>query len=388
MKNKFLLSAIALLLFGATLSAQPATSLSVNGASGFSFENGTITILNGNISVEYSDATPPQPYVFGNVSSLAFQTPIITWVGGTTDWKTTSNWDKNRMPGAGDYVIIPAGTSIPVLSENETVGMLFIENGASIDLNDFSITAKIITGFTVAAGTWYPIGFPYSIGALYGYGYAADGYNPGMLPYSDTPYQAGYYGDYIAKSYNGTAFDFTQTPAPAQTGYIYQFQPDYYGSNSEANKISFFSAGTSVTVSESDLEIASENIYYLLANPTLKEYEVTQGEGAGDIYYYQYNNGQNKFERPETDPITFAPFEAFVAIRSSNPAILLSSLSIDVVTALPVVEKEKVVATQYYNLQGVQIPVGALRATPLQPGIYIVKTIYASGKSEVSKIIK
>jgi len=39
------------------------------------------------------------------------------------------------------------------------------------------------------------------------------------------------------------------------------------------------------------------------------------------------------------------------------------------------------VATYYYDL------VGALRATPLQKGIYIVKTIYKSGKTKANKLI-
>ena len=380
MKNKFLLSAIAFLLFGAILSAQPITSLSVNGEFGFSFENGTLTILNSSITVAYSDETPSESHVFGNVTSLAFSTPIVTWTGDGTDWATASNWEENRKPDAGDYVIIPAGLSnYPILSAPETVGLLFIASGASIDLNGYSITAKIITDFTVAANTWYPIGFPYALDALYGYGYAADGYNPEMIPYRDTPYEAGYYGDYIAKSYDGDVFSFTQTSAPAGTGSIYQFQPSYYGSSANANKISFLSAGTSVTVGENDLN--PTNAYSLSANPTLKNYEVAQG--ANNNYYYQYNSAENRFERPAiSESITFAPFEAFIAINTSNPATLRSSLSVETVTALtPVSSDDAAVSTEYYNLQGVKV------AQPQRGGVYLVKSVFQSGKGVVRKSI-
>ncbi|MDR1682200.1 MAG: hypothetical protein LBS25_02265 [Candidatus Symbiothrix sp.] len=395
MKNKILLSAIALLLFGATLSAQPITTISVNGESGFSFENAVVTILNGSISVTYSDETSPQTFTFGNVTSLTFQTiqPVITWTGANTTaptaWGEAGNWDENRLPAPGDYVIIPAGLdNYPTLSDDKTVYTLLIEEGASVNLNGHSITAQIVTDWRVAADTWYPIGFPYSIGALYGYGYAADGYSPDMIPYSDTPYDTGYYGDYIAKTYDGNAFNFTQTPAPAGTGYIYQFQPSYYGSNEDADKIAFRS-DASVTVSESNLEITNSNVYYLLANPTLKDYVVTQGES--ENYYYQYNSGQNKFERPAAETsITFAPFEAFIVVKTSNAASLRSFLSVETVTALPSVSADDaVVSMEYYNLQGIRIGnTKSLQSLGIgETGVYIVKQIHESGKTSVGKSI-
>ncbi|GHU67283.1 hypothetical protein FACS189413_01760 [Bacteroidia bacterium] len=48
-------------------------------------------------------------------------------------------------------------------------------------------------------------------------------------------------------------------------------------------------------------------------------------------------------------------------------------------------QDDQVVATEYFNLQGVQIPVGALRATPLPTGVYLVKQTLKSGQTKVSK---
>ncbi|MDR1683497.1 MAG: hypothetical protein LBS25_08980, partial [Candidatus Symbiothrix sp.] len=67
----------------------------------------------------------------------------------------------------------------------------------------------------------------------------------------------------------------------------------------------------------------------------------------------------------------------------------------DVITGIvPALKNDEVIATEYYNLQGVRVPVGAMHAvramhaSPLQSGnIYIVKQIHQSGKTSVSKAI-
>ncbi|GHU67279.1 hypothetical protein FACS189413_01750 [Bacteroidia bacterium] len=50
-------------------------------------------------------------------------------------------------------------------------------------------------------------------------------------------------------------------------------------------------------------------------------------------------------------------------------------------------QDNQVVATEYFNLQGVQIPVGALRATPLPTGVYIVKQTLKSGETRSQLIM-
>jgi hypothetical protein len=51
-----------------------------------------------------------------------------------------------------------------------------------------------------------------------------------------------------------------------------------------------------------------------------------------------------------------------------------------------VYEQANLVSVKYYNMQGVEIPVGARRALPLQPGIYIVKKIYDNNTVKIKKI--
>jgi hypothetical protein len=83
MKNRFLITAIAFLLFGAGLSAQKITSLEVTHnlagedlSDRFSFEGGALTILTGDIIVAYANEALNKLYSFGDVLSLSFITAV------------------------------------------------------------------------------------------------------------------------------------------------------------------------------------------------------------------------------------------------------------------------------------------------------------------------
>ena len=43
-----------------------------------------------------------------------------TWVGGSGDWNTTSNWSGGTLPGASDDVLIPTGVSVTPSSGSHT----------------------------------------------------------------------------------------------------------------------------------------------------------------------------------------------------------------------------------------------------------------------------
>src|ERR1035441_1482823 len=38
----------------------------------------------------------------------------VTWVGGSGDWNTTSNWNTGSLPGTNDDVVIGSGPAITV----------------------------------------------------------------------------------------------------------------------------------------------------------------------------------------------------------------------------------------------------------------------------------
>ena len=77
---------------------------------------------------------------------------------------------------------------------------------------------------------------------------------------------------------------------------------------------------------------------------------------------------------------TVKPFESLVVVKDVTSA-LRSSLSIDEVTASPALDlpADKVVATEYYNLMGVKV------AQPAGGNIYVIKTVFESGKTSVVK---
>ncbi|WP_213522985.1 T9SS type A sorting domain-containing protein [Nonlabens sp.] len=80
-----------------------------------------------------------------------------TWLGIDTNWSNTSNWSLGVVPSsntfaspnnntaflAKDMVYIPDGlTNYPILTGNVTAYSIHIKNGASIDLNGFSINSS------------------------------------------------------------------------------------------------------------------------------------------------------------------------------------------------------------------------------------------------------
>ncbi|HEX8905895.1 MAG TPA: hypothetical protein VF771_13685, partial [Longimicrobiaceae bacterium] len=68
-----------------------------------------------------------------------------TWTAGagTTDWHTNTNWSPAAVPMSLDSVVIPLAAPLdPVIAANVQIGGVTVENGATISLNAFDMTAS------------------------------------------------------------------------------------------------------------------------------------------------------------------------------------------------------------------------------------------------------
>ncbi len=69
--------------------------------------------------------------------------PVVTWLGGTGDWGDATKWSPGRVPGAGDFAVINAGTS--------TLSFAAVVNGLSLDGGALAGTGNL----TLSGGsTW------------------------------------------------------------------------------------------------------------------------------------------------------------------------------------------------------------------------------------------
>jgi hypothetical protein len=78
---------------------------------------------------------------------------VRTWTAGagTTNWHTNANWNPAAVPMSLDSVLIPLAAPLdPVLAANATVRGVTVEDGATISLNAFDLTAhaNVSTGTT------------------------------------------------------------------------------------------------------------------------------------------------------------------------------------------------------------------------------------------------
>ena len=97
----------------------------------------------------YSDTYPRLDF-----ESYGSPITVYRWTGESSDnWNDSGNWNTGSVPGSGDIVIIPDGA--PFLVASITIGGIRIDEGASIDADDLSITV---------AGTWTSLGDFYNPG--------------------------------------------------------------------------------------------------------------------------------------------------------------------------------------------------------------------------------
>jgi len=264
---------------------------------------------------------------------------------------------------SGDY------GDIIINSNDNSTGQLTIPEGENLTANG---VVKFEKAFT--AGQWYPIGFPFKIDSVHS---DRENFNKDLL----VTYKWGDYGsigdrgDYYLKFYegDGNKDQFSHyTPGGSPTiekgGYILQVPPALDGATFT------FTSEPNITLSNSNEIDKSSGEYLLAYNPSVANSTVTNSPD----YFYAFK-GVN-FERISSS-YQLKPFESVVVASGIAPEALRSSLNIDVVTAIPSpdLSNDKPVATEYYNLLGVKV------ALPVKGNIYLVKTIFESGKTSVVK---
>lgn len=109
------------------------------------------------LTITYSDYGNSLPYVMsprfrGLPQPIPVAGVVRTWTAGagTTSWHTGGNWLNGAVPMSLDSVFIPAAAPLfPQLASNVTIRGVTVENGATISLGAFDLTA----GANVATGT-------------------------------------------------------------------------------------------------------------------------------------------------------------------------------------------------------------------------------------------
>lgn len=317
---------------------------------------------------------PAATYVFG-VSAVdqafaasEFAKAAITWTGTTsTAWATASNWSSSVAPGANDSVFIPAGKArYPVLTANVSMKALIMEPGASIDLSSYTLSASggIIAQTVMDNKKWYSVGFPFNIANIYSYDFDANIFSKVNC---------------WIKDFDGTKFNMKEAVDPINktTGYIIQL-PSGFPNGSQL----YYTSGAAA-LTKGALTYTNDT-YVLQANPTLAPLTINGPTLAvSNQYVYKLDPVTSDYLLIE-GTATIAPFEAIATFKkvtlSPAPKIVVDT---EVITGLekPVLN-EKAIETVYYNLQGQKI------TAPQQGSVYIVKTIYESGKTEMAKQIK
>ncbi len=94
---------------------------------------------------------------FGVTSSLTRVVKVVPpvtynkqWLGNSSDWMDGANWSPSGVPTASDSVYIPLNVSFqPQLTANTDITSIQIENSASLDLQNFTLTSS---GSVIAIG--------------------------------------------------------------------------------------------------------------------------------------------------------------------------------------------------------------------------------------------
>ena len=152
-----------------TLKGEAANLLTLTGttASAWSMNVPVATHPIRYIDVAYSDASGGASITAfdstdsgNNVNWIFADTGVATntWIGvSNTVWSTDANWDKGRPPIGSDYVVISNPCAYyPILDNEKVIAGLTIESGASLQLNNWSLTltnSGAIAGTLTASGT-------------------------------------------------------------------------------------------------------------------------------------------------------------------------------------------------------------------------------------------
>ena len=285
-----------------------------------------------------------------NQMIMRISTTPFTLVIGTED-EITMSQSNYTNGGYGDIIF---------QSDDSNTGQLTI-TGGSLNLTGAAKIQK-----TFGAKKWYALGFPFNIAAIY----SDNASYPNLTSWN------GSVGDFWLRTYDGTNDKFDELPgASALTTGGYAFQVP----NSLVNHEITFVSAPNVTLSNSGFGGGSG--YALTNNPSVAN--LTIANTPPDYFYVLEATGQPGNFGLLAAAYDLKPFESVVVAKGIT-GNLRAPMNVDVVTSLPALDLngEKVVATEYYNLQGVKI------AQPQSGSAYIIKSIYESGKTQVVKQIK
>jgi allantoicase len=275
---------------------------------------------------------------------------------------------------------------------NEHSDILFIADDVdgTGQLTDIPVGGLQVNGVvklqkTVQAGQWYSIGFPFEIanisikqGANTYTGVIYNEDNNEIVSTNPAGIANATDDNIYLAAYDGVNNKFKFTDAiEAGKGYVFEIPEGSFTDGaitSGAVEITFTSeANPTIYSAKADFTADASN-YTLAVNPSVAD--ITAFDGS-NLIYYQYNNA-NQF--PQTELSNVAPFEAVVIYNGDNTPNRTITIVGDL-TRLPEINNEIVTATQYYNLQGMEI------AQPQVDQIYLVKKTFESGTVSVSIII-
>ncbi|MDR1683148.1 MAG: leucine-rich repeat protein [Candidatus Symbiothrix sp.] len=304
-----------------------------------------------------------------------FRPSVFVWNGAASSaWTSTANWQDALIPEATDRVLIPSSTIEPVIPTGTTLKTLTIEQGAGARLDGtLNVTDTLKATYTIAGEKWYAIGFPFTINTVYSHYFAANNWIAELIPYT-----AGNNGDYYLRSVNGEDF----IPESTYSGGAAIAQFPYWHTDEQIS----FIATSPVTLNSAEFatNLSSGSNYQLVSNPSLGEITLSAADAAS--YYYVLNAAGTAFQQITED----TPLKAFESVITLSKAIAGAPAHIDITDEITSInarpENDRLVATQYYNLQGVRIG-NNKGLQSLATGVYIVKQIHESGKTSVSKSI-
>jgi hypothetical protein len=109
------------------------------------------------IKAEYVNQNTPTSYITFNPPPT-----LWTWQGddavNPTYWSDVDNWDQGTVPDNTRQVLIPNTANKPQLTANSSAKRLTINSGASVDLNNYSLTIADSDGLENQGSIYYSTG--------------------------------------------------------------------------------------------------------------------------------------------------------------------------------------------------------------------------------------
>ena len=297
-----------------------------------------------------------------DIGAYEYVSDVLVWTGAASAvWENAANWKEGVVPGPADNVLIPLVSTYPVLAANTTIKNLTVDPGASIELSGNTLSVASITAkMLMDSEKWYSIGFPFDVATVYSENFHDILYPVGLIP-----------AHFWLNDYDGNEFN-RATSIEEWGGYIFKLPSSY-----TTNKTIGFISGAADLKED---ELSFSPIYTLQANPTFAPYTVAVSELDANQYVYRLNGSGTEYLLIE-DEATIAPFESVITVETMGMAKKVIHI-IDDLNGIDIcLNHEVVVSVHYYTLQGVKV------VKPERNQIYIVKSIYESGKTQVAKQI-